>query len=315
MRSCRLTMEERGIRPEFNMSYDAPGWHDWLRGIDGAEEAVDRAFRLCREHGFPTGAEMCIHRHNKHLLRETVNHLHDLGCESLKTNPVTDVGEWKKNGYGKAIPEEEMFDLYLDYIPKYYEDGMPLSLLLGGLFSAEPEKPERFDIPIAKAKCDPAKTCVCGHACQEMYISPEGRALPCMALSGMEIQKQFPLIPEIGLAACLNDSFYMNFIDSRASDYLALHPECQACEFAPYCLGGCHAGALECNNGTDLMGRDEASCKLFREGYAARVLALMKTIRPEARCTTLEDEFWSQLVNPCKKDHSGGDSIIKEKIK
>ena len=287
-------LEERGIHPEFNMSYDAPGWHDWLRGVAGAEEAVDRAFLLCREHGFPTGAEMCLHSKNKHLLRETVNHLSALGCKTLKTNPVGDVGEWRKNGYGKTITPDELFELYLDYIPHYYEDGMPLSLMLGGLFSASPEKPNAFDIPLVKGKCDPSKTCVCGHARQVMYIAADGRALPCMSLSGMDIQDQFPLITEIGLEACLNDSFYMNFIDSRASDYLALHPECQACEYAPYCLGGCRASALEYNDGTDLMGRDEACCKLFRDGYVARVLALMKTIRPEARFFLQNDPFWNE---------------------
>ena len=125
-----------------------------------------------------------------------------------------------------------------------------------------------------------------------MYISADGRALPCMSLSGMDIQEKFPLITESGLAACLTDSFYMNFIDTRASDYLALHPECQACEYAPYCLGGCRASALDFNGGTDLMGRDEACCKMLREGYAARVLALMREIKPEARCFLLNDPFW-----------------------
>lgn len=51
-------LEARGIRPEFNMSFDGVGTHDWLRGIDGAERDVERAFLLCRERGFPTGAEM-----------------------------------------------------------------------------------------------------------------------------------------------------------------------------------------------------------------------------------------------------------------
>ena len=33
-------MEERGIHPEFNMSFDGIGYHDWLRGVNGAEKAV-----------------------------------------------------------------------------------------------------------------------------------------------------------------------------------------------------------------------------------------------------------------------------------
>lgn len=268
-------LDKRGIHPEFNMSYDAPGWHDWLRGVSGAEEAVNRAFSLCREVGFPTGAEMCIHGKNKHLLRETVNHLASLGCRALKTNPVGDVGEWKKNGYGKTISMEELYELYLDYIPHYYEDGMPLTIQLGGFFMASPTRPERYEIPLDHHSCDPSKTCVCSHARLVMYIAPDGRALPCMSLSGMDIQKQFPLIPEVGLSKCLSNSFYMNFINTRASVYLERNPECRSCEFASACLGGCRASALESNGATDFFGRDEACCLMYRGGYTRRLKELM----------------------------------------
>ena len=36
---------ERGIQPEFNMSYDGDeGWHDWMRGIPDAGKIVLDAF-------------------------------------------------------------------------------------------------------------------------------------------------------------------------------------------------------------------------------------------------------------------------------
>jgi hypothetical protein len=160
----------RGIHPEFNMSYDGVGWHDWLRGIDGAEKIAQDAFLRCRENGFPTGAEMCIHQGNKHTLRETVNRLAELGCRSLKTNPVSNVGAWKENGFGESISMPELYQLYLDYIPHYYEDGMPLSIMLGGFFSASPSQPDRYDIPLMKNCKDPQTTCICGHARMVMYI-------------------------------------------------------------------------------------------------------------------------------------------------
>ena len=200
-------LAERGIHPEFNMSYDGvDGWHDWLRGIPNAGKIVEDAFLRCKEKGFSTGAEMCIHNGNKHLLRQTINRLAELGCRSLKTTPVSNVGAWKEGGYGESVSIDELYQMYLDYIPCYYEDGMPLSLQLGGFFSATPERPGEYDIPSVKHCGDPDKACVCGHARMVMYISAEGRALPYMALSGMEIQKEFPLIPQIGLAKCISDS-------------------------------------------------------------------------------------------------------------
>ncbi|MBD5549096.1 MAG: radical SAM protein [Lachnospiraceae bacterium] len=275
-------LEKRDIHPEFNMSFDGVGWHDWLRGIDGAEKYVTDAFLRCREHGFPTGAEMCIHRQNKHTLRESINYLHALGCRSLKTNPIANVGAWKEGGFGEAISMEELFQIYLDYIPQYYEDGMPLSLQLGGFFYASPQNPKNWRIPAEKNCSDPDKLCVCGHARMVMYISAEGRALPCMALSGISILEQYPLITEEGLKKCISDSSYMHLIETRASELLAHNPECQECEYAMRCLAGCRASALE-TSPQDILGRDMTTCLLFKGGWTDKIRTVMKEIESKAR--------------------------------
>lgn len=283
-------LDGRGIHPEFNMSYDAPGWHDWLRGVAGAEKAVDRAFLLCRDMGFPTGAEMCLHEGNKDLLRDTVNHLSEVGCSSLKTNPISDVGAWREGGYGRSIATTELFETYLDYIPAYYEDGMPLSLMLGGFFSAKPTKPDTWDIPVYRFPRNPERCCVCEHARNVMYISPEGRLLPCMSLSGTAIQEEFPLVGEAGLAQCLTDSRYLDFIDTRAHTLLAHNPECGTCAFAPWCQGGCRAAGLEDSGQTDLLAPDEATCQLYRDGWIMRLIRLMRELRPQAACLAVADK-------------------------
>ena len=295
-------LDERGIHPEFNMSYDGIGWHDWLRGIPGAEAAVDRAFLLCREMGFPTGAEMCLHQGNKHLLRESVSHLRDVGCRSLKTNPISNVGEWQKNRYGDSLPMEELFQLYLDYIPQYYEDGMPISLMLGGFFSADPSKPQRWDVPQYHTSTNPAKHCVCNHARMVMYISPEGRALPCLSLSGMEIQEEFPLIPEVGLAKCLTDSRYMDFICTRADKVLEHNPECTDCPWRNWCLGGCRASGLDASGQTDLLYKDPACCMMFRGGWIGKLITQMKEHQPGASSAVLKDRAFMERIENQQKE-------------
>ena len=273
----------RGIHPEFNMSYDGvDGWHDWLRGIPNAGKIVEEAFLRCKAKGFPTGAEMCIHQGNKHLLRETVKRLGELGCGSLKTTPISNVGAWKDGGYGESISTDELYRVYLDYIPHYYEDGMPLTLQLGGFFSASPKCPEEYELPSVKNCANPEKTCVCGHARKVMYISAEGRTLPCMALSGMDIQQEFPLITEIGLAACITDSRYMRLIDTRAAEVLAHHPECRNCEYAMQCLAGCRASALE-TNPEDILSIDKAACAIFKGGWIEKIRKTMEAIDPKIR--------------------------------
>ena len=276
-------LEKRGIHPEFNMSYDGvDGWHDWLRGIDGAGRIAEDAFRRCRDRGFPTGAEMCVHKGNRHLLRETVRKLGELGCRSLKVVPVSDVGAWKAGGYDAAITPEELYQTYLEYIPHYYADGMPLSLQLSGFFSASPDDPDVYDVPCMKNCSNPDRTCVCGHARQVMYISAEGRALPCMSLSGMDIQNEFPLITELGLAACITDSRYMRLIDTRATEVLRHNPECRECEYAMQCLCGCRAGALE-TTPDDILAVDQFTCRIFRQGWIPKIEAAVRQAAPHVR--------------------------------
>lgn len=288
-------LDARGIHPEFNMSYDGVGWHDWLRGIDGAEDSVDRAFTLCREHGFPTGAEMCLHEGNKHTLRESIRHLGELGVRSVKTNPVSDVGAWREGGYGESISMPDTYQLYLDYIPHYYEDGMPLDVMLGGFFWARPSEPDRFDIPSYKPPCEPTTMCMCGHARHVMYISPEGRTLPCMALSGMAIQDEFPLITEQGLQKCITDSRYMRLIDTRASEYFELHEDCRNCKYAMCCYGGCRADALATDE-NDIMGKSMGSCELFRGGWVEKIIEAVKKARPTATSPVLKNPLWSDMA-------------------
>jgi radical SAM protein with 4Fe4S-binding SPASM domain len=211
------------------------------------------------------------------------------------------VGEWRNNGGGESIPMGELFRLYLDYVPQYYEDGMPISLMLGGFFSADPREPERWDVPLYRYPIDPGKCCVCNHARMVMYISPEGRALPCMSLSGMEIQEKFPLIPEDGLAKCITDSFYMNFINTRADKVLEHNPECADCPWRNWCLGGCRASGLDGSGQTDLLYKDPACCMMFKDGWIRRLTELMKEIRPRASGPVTEDENLMNLLEQQQK--------------
>ena len=291
-------LDDRGIHPEFNMSFDGVGWHDWMRGIPGAEASVDRAFRLCKEMGFPTGAEMCIHKQNKDTLRETINYLSSVGCTALKTNPVSNTGEWRINNYGESISIDELFQTYLDYIPYYYEDGMPLALMLGGFFSARPKRPDYYDIPLYHYPKDPDKCVVCAHARTVMYISPEGRALPCMSLTASPVQDDFPLIPELGLTKCITDSVYMDFITTRAAKVLEHNEECRSCEYRRWCQGGCRASGLaDSPSYDDLLYRDLPCCALYRDGWIPRIMRLMKELKPDADSALLKDEYWKEQID------------------
>ena len=293
--------ERRGLRPEFNMSFDGVGCHDWLRGVPGAEQAVLRAFSLCKERGFPTGAEYCLHKGNLSALRESVKLLGELGCQTLKVNRLNVEGE-ALGIADYAITRDEEFQTYLDYIPQFYEDGAPLSLMLSGFFHSDGT--DGFEIPFVKNEEgeDCGDYCLCGHARNYMYITAEGAMVPCIPMGSAEGGRQtrtdalipgqapdapllprrhFPNIRETSFADALRDSYYMNFIDTRLRDYFAHNPGCAVCEFRNRCAGGCRGRVA--GNKDDLLARDEDACAFFRQGWYDRVTKMMKQILPDIR--------------------------------
>ena len=273
--------ERRGLRPEFNMSFDGVGCHDWLRGVPGAEQAVLRAFSLCRERGFPTGAEYCLHKGNLSALRESVKLLGELGCQTLKVNRLNVEGE-ALGIADYAITRDEEFQTYLDYIPQFYEDGAPLSLMLSGFFHGDGT--EDFAIPFVRNEEgeDCSDYCLCGHARNYMYITAEGAMVPCIPMGSAEGGRcHFPNIRETSLADALRDSYYMGFIDTRLRDYFAHNPGCAVCAYRNRCAGGCRGRVA--GNKDDLLARDEDACAFFRQGWYDRVTKMMKQILPDIR--------------------------------
>lgn len=280
--------KKRNIYPRFDMSFDGTeGWHNWLRGLDFAFEKVDNAFKLCRDNGFVTSSEMCLHNGNKHLLRDSINYLASAGCKSIKTNPISNSGEWAKNNNGKSIELNDLYQVYLDYIPYYFKDKPDIDVQLGGFVYFKRNNLNKYHLHSLKPCLDPSINVPCSHARSELYISPEGRALPCMGLTGLEIQNNYPLINEIGLNKCLNDSTYIKLITTVAKEVLDHNDKCKDCKYKSYCLGGCRASALEFHP-NDIMAVDEAVCTLFKDNWFKKIDETIKKSNPNCICGDYE---------------------------
>ena len=94
--------------------------------------------------------------------------------------------------------------------------------------------------------------------------------LPCSKFSSFDIQNKYPLIADVGLKNGLLESAYMELIDMRIEDFLALNTECGTCEHKYTCAGGCRAGALDFDE-ANIIGTDRASCAFFKGGYDAKI--------------------------------------------
>jgi len=258
-----------GQRPEFNISFDGVGWHDWMRGVPGAEERVIRTIRLCQEKGFPTGVEACLHRKSVASLRETVRLMGSLNTH-IKVGSVMNTELWKQNSEGNTLTDSEYLEEMLRYIPQFFEDGMPANLTLGAVIKL---RKGSTDHKIIAEKHDGTEACLekrmCGAARMCAYITPDGRLLPCMPMTSWPGYTQFKRIQDVGLRSGLTDGFYMNFVNGKIKELLARNEKCNRCEYKLRCGGGCRATALSQEN--DLYGSDPLQCLYWKNGYVDRI--------------------------------------------
>lgn len=262
-------MEELGQKPEFEFSLDGIGWHDWLRGVSGSEERVIQAIELCRKRGFSTAVESCFHKGSISCLRETVQRMGELDTR-IKIGTISMTELWKQKNEGYAFNDREYYDEVLKYIPRFFEDGMPADLLIGGVVQFHKGSKEYRIIP---EKHDGSEAVLnrnlCGAARMTGYITPEGRLLPCMPMTDWKGHRQFPKIQEIGLRNGLTDGFYMNFVNGKVRELFEKNEICNACEYKLYCAGGCRACALQ--DGDDLYGCDKGQCFFWKGGYLNKI--------------------------------------------
>ncbi|MDR2560746.1 MAG: radical SAM protein [Holophagales bacterium] len=270
--------ERRGMRPEFSLSFDGVGWHDWLRGYEGAEKDTVRAIKLLRSRNFPVGIESAFHRDSIGAIGDTMRLLGELGVSSWKTNPAAGSGNWLNESRDLDLAKDELYDAYLKLIPEYFAAGSPLSVQLGGFFSCEKGGRE-YIFPSKKPYTDEEKRLrepLCGAARNMMYISADVRLLPCMPLAGLPVQDEYPSLHGSTIAEALNSSIYLERISAPISELFGKNDECAACEHRLPCNGGCRSAALSENNGADYFGKDSWTCHFFKGGYEERIKEVCK---------------------------------------
>ena len=268
--------EKRNLKPEFSISFDGVGWHDWMRGVQGAEKAALRALELCERRGFPTSVELCVHKGSLSALPDTVELLAGMGVSRLRIGTIAETDLWKKNSQGNTMSFRAYIEEMIRYIPRFFRAEMPMDIILAGVIRLHKKSKAFSVIPMryyGTSECENRLLCKAArYAC---YITPEGRLLPCMPMTALKEQELFPLIQDIELKKGLSDSFYMKIVDNRVGDLLKVNQKCAECEHKYHCGGGCRASALEQTG--DLMGSVEEQCILWKEGYVERIQKAAET--------------------------------------
>lgn len=264
-------LEARHVHPNFQLSFDGLGCHDFLRGVEGAETRTLNALRLLKARGYLVAVSMCLHKGNAHTLRETVKQLAALGVRSMKIGSMMDEGEWLSPEVDalRLTPAQEQA-IFEEYIPQYFEDDAPLSIMLHGSFMYTPgddgwsiynERP----CSLADEKDMPS----CGVLTRNFYIGAEGMVAPCMGMCDTGFAKNFPNLFETPLREILRDSEFVDLCYAKVADVRDRGGVCRGCEFIDRCSGGCRNSALLA--GDNYYGVDPELCDFFKNGWDKRI--------------------------------------------
>ena len=278
-------MERRSIKPEFSLSFDGLGWHDWMRGVEGAEKAAIDAIRLLKKRGYSVSIESAFHRDSIGSLKETMALLVNLEVDAWKINPVSNSGNWLNESRSLDLSANEMYDAYLSLIGEYLRLGSPINICMAGFFTCHKGSRE-YSIPCKKLfnkEQDRLLEPLCSCARYMMYIAADARLLPCMPLSGIAVKDDYPTLHEVELTQALQNSVYFKRISASVQELLDHNQECAACEHRLHCNGGCRAAALMENDCTDYLGTDRWICRFFKDGYEEKIRFVVANNAVEAK--------------------------------
>ena len=203
-----------------------------------------------------------------------------------------------------TVTAEELFSVALDYIPRYYEDGMPLPLILAGLVRLSPENPDRYDTPYYRGG-EPAKdSLLLSCARESVQISADGTPALCDLACTLRDSSPLELAPIVsddpaGRTVPLRDvlsgdSPFTQTLYLRGRDLVEGDSPCASCAYFEACVGGCRAIAF--HDSGSLFGADPSSCLFFKGGWARRLIVLMRELRPNASSDLLEDPDMLELL-------------------
>ena len=266
-------MESRGIEPNyFMMSFDGVGFHDDLRGVKGAEKRAVDAMRLVKKRGYEIIVSMAVHERNAEVLEETYRLLRDIGVSKLKLSPVMSVGNWQ-NQPDKNIDPFILYDRFLELLKLYRDDGMPIELAMGGFFN---NNKGRVYSPFTdgcgnECRC---KDTLCEPVRRFPYLLPNGKLLPCITMSGTEIETIAPNIFDEGqsIEKILTDSPINTYMDYTYKKLFEENKECAECEHRYRC-SGCRGYALA-NGG--YFAKDPYACAFYKGGYEKKIKELFE---------------------------------------
>ncbi len=261
------------LRPMIKISFDGIGHHDWMRGVDGAEERTIRAIKLCKSKGFYVKVQSCFHRDNMHSLYDTAMRMNSLSVDELRIIRTAESPRWKENCESANLTAQEYYDACLELLSKYKDAKASMVLDMWSFLTYYPQTNSYRFRPLECECEDQFKETfpVCRGNRGLIFIGCDGAVAPCNQLSGVlrNFGDDWGNVRREGLQQLLLDSEYLNRVTCTVGELFERNTTCGSCEYRKLCHGGCRAIGYGITG--DYLGEDYMKCVFFKEGYIDKV--------------------------------------------
>ena len=276
-------------RPVMKISFDGLGFHDWMRGVPGAEEKTVRAIKLCKERGFIVMIQMNLNKRNLDVMNSSVDFLNELGVNRVRVIRTTEAPRWIEQAGNDCLSWEEYYDAALE-ITKYYVS-KPRNFSIDFweyLFVDERKKSFRAEkIQFRDAEAHPWI-----FSCQgRIDLCANGELYPCMQMSGglKEAGVCLADTKKEALEKLLTDSLYLKFVSNTVGDKKKGNERCANCPFFKYCGGGCPALSLILHGSYNAP--DDSSCIFFRDDYYKKIREILPGYTDKAPMPDIDSSY------------------------
>lgn len=279
-------MHALGQDPEIKVSFDGLGHHDWLRGVDGAEQDALAAMRLAKERGFKVRSQTNVHRGNLAVMRDTVRLLDEMGVDEVRIIRTTETPRWRENSDDATLGIIEYYDSMRDLAAQLLADDLSIAVDVWQFVYWRPRL-GTYGFHPTQIACGRYRdeTPACKGARGDVAVSFNGEVYPCNQTSGTfaAMGTSFGNVHTTPLRDLLAGGTYYDTVMLPVSDIRAHNEKpCGACPWWRVCGGGCRAIALAFTK--DYRRFDPAKCAFFAGGYIAQFDELFASAPRAYRC-------------------------------
>ena len=277
---CKELLEglrERKLHPLFQLSYDGVGHHDWMRGVDGAEEKVLQAIDMLKQYGFIVAVTMCLNRRNQYTIFDTLQVCLKHGVDYFRVFQARAEGEFL-NYPEELLPYEEALQRFVECIPQIVRAKVPIPVQLDTVLELMPNG-NGYRL-LYNSQLPPGKKKLGLRMKEDFYLAPRGACLPRFGMLTPETEKKYPNVFQTPLQRILSGKEYNDLAICRIEDYLKRNPECENCEHFRHCIMQWSGSGVVKNSG-DLYRKNLEFCLYMKNGWEKKLETAYKESKTE----------------------------------